>query len=305
MDDLVLIADDDRDIVRFVEVNLHLEGFRVETANDGDEALAKALQLEPDLILLDVMMPNMDGFEVCRRLRAESRTSGTPVIMLTAKSLSADKTLGMRTGADDYIVKPFDPMELVHRVKTTLKRAKELQAVSSVTGLPGAARIELEVQQRLDTGAASVVGCSAIDGLDPFTGRYGEGRGDEVLAMTARIFRQAVESATRGDGFVGHVGKDSFVFIVPPDRAEDVANRVIAGFDTRVPTFYDEVDTAAGGIEVPGPNGGVGRLPVMTISLGAVTVTRQRFASYRDVAAAASDRRKAAREEPGSTFVLG
>jgi GGDEF domain-containing protein len=213
----------------------------------------------------------------------------------------------MRTGADDYIIKPFDPMELVHRVKGTLKRAKELQAVSSVTGLPGAARIELEVQQRLDTGAASVVGCSAIDGLDPFTGRYGEARGDEVLAMTARIFRQAVESATRGDGFVGHVGKDSFVFIVPPDRAEDVANRVIAGFDTRVPTFYDEADTAAGGpqAQASGPNGGAGRLPVMTISLGAVTVTRQRFASYRDVAAAASERRKAAREEPGSTFVLG
>src|SRR5574341_124905 len=183
-------------------------------------------------------------------------------------------------------------MELVHRVKTTLKRAKELQAVSSVTGLPGPARIEMEVVQRLDTGAPSVVGCTAIDGLDPFTGRYGEARGDEVLAMTARIFRQAVESATRGDGFVGHIGKDSFVFIVPPDRAEDVANRVIAGFDTRVPTFYDEADT---------PNGGADRPPVMTISLGAVTVTRQRFASYRDIATAASERRKAAREEPGST----
>jgi len=305
MDDLVLIADDDRDIVRFVEVNLRLEGFRVEMAHDGDEALAKVLELGPDLILLDVMMPNMDGFEVCRRLRADSRTASTPVIMLTAKSLSADKTEGMRTGADDYIIKPFDPMELVHRVKSTLKRVRELQAVSSVTGLPGAARIELEVQQKLDSGEASVVGCSAIDGLDRFTGRYGEARTDEVLAMTAKIFRQAVESATRGDGFIGHVGKDSFVFIVAPDRAEDVANRVIAGFDTRVPTFYDEADAAAGGIEDPNGDGGARRFPVMTISLGAVTVSRQRFANYRDVASAASDRRKAAREEPGSTFILG
>jgi DNA-binding response OmpR family regulator len=304
MEDLVLIADDDRDIVRFVEVNLRLEGFRVETAHDGDEALAKILELGPDLVLLDVMMPNMDGYEVCRRLRADSRSANVPVIMLTAKSLSADKNLGMSTGADDYIIKPFDPMELVHRVKSTLERAKELQAVSSVTGLPAAARVEMEVQQALDAGAAVVVGCSAVNGLADFSERYGEARGDEVLAMTAKLFRQAVEAATRGAGFVGHVGRDSFVFIVPPDQAEDVANRVLAGFDTRVPTLYDEADAAAGAIEVPGEDGRARKLPLMTISLGGVTVSRQRYASYREVASAASDRRNAARQRSSSAFVL-
>jgi DNA-binding response OmpR family regulator len=304
MEDLVLIADDDRDIVRFVEVNLRLEGFRVATAHDGDEALAKVLELRPDLVLLDVMMPNMDGYEVCRRLRADSRGASVPVIMLTAKSLSADKVEGLRTGADDYIIKPFDPMELVHRVKSTLERARELRAVSSVTGLPGAARVEVEVQQRLDDGIPAAVGCSAIDGLAGFEARYGEERVDKAVELTARLLRQAVESVGAGAGFVGHIDRDNFVFVVPPDRAEDVANRVIAGFDTRVPTLYDEADATAGGIEVPGPDGSVQRQPLMTIALGAVVATRRRFANHDEVAAAASERRAAARKLPGSNLVL-
>src|SRR6266487_6007873 len=117
---LVLIADDDRDIARFLEVNLRLEGFDVTCAHDGNDALAKALELEPNLILLDVMMPGMDGFEVCSKLRADPRGLDVPVIMLTAKSMSNDRTDGFSVGADDYVTKPFEPMELVARVSARL-----------------------------------------------------------------------------------------------------------------------------------------------------------------------------------------
>jgi CheY-like chemotaxis protein len=118
----ILVVDDDRDIARFVEVNLRLEGLEVVTAYDGQDALTKALELQPNLILLDVMMPRMDGYEVCTKLRADERSAHIPVIMLTAKSLSADKVQGLTVGADDYIIKPFDPMELIARIKSTLER---------------------------------------------------------------------------------------------------------------------------------------------------------------------------------------
>jgi DNA-binding response OmpR family regulator len=134
--DVVLVADDDEDIVRFVEVNLLLEGFEVVTAGDGEEALQVATESLPDLILLDVMMPRLDGFEVCKRLRDDSRTKHISVIMLTAKSLSADKVVGLTAGADDYIIKPFDPIELVARVKSSLRRARDLSAVNPLTDLP-------------------------------------------------------------------------------------------------------------------------------------------------------------------------
>ena len=121
MGDMVLIADDDVDIVRFMALNLRLEGFDVATAHDGQEALAKALDLRPCLILLDTKMPRMDGYEVCTRLRGDGRGSPIPVIMLTAKSLAADRAMAFTAGADDWVSKPFDPADLVSRVKDRLR----------------------------------------------------------------------------------------------------------------------------------------------------------------------------------------
>jgi CheY-like chemotaxis protein len=118
--EVVLIADDEEDIIRFVEINLRLEGLEVITAQDGEEALQKAFTQRPSLILLDAMMPRMDGYEVCAKLRADERTFQTPIIMLTAKSLEADRALARDVGADDCIIKPFDPTELVDRVKSRL-----------------------------------------------------------------------------------------------------------------------------------------------------------------------------------------
>ena len=116
----VLVADDDADIVRFVEVNLRLEGFQVVTACDGEEALAKALDLQPDVVLLDVLMPRIDGYTVCARLRADARGATIPVILLTANFISADREVARQAGADDFVVKPFDPYELMARVKALM-----------------------------------------------------------------------------------------------------------------------------------------------------------------------------------------
>ena len=125
---LVLIADDDVDIVRFVALNLRLEGFEVAVANDGRDALDKALCMGPSLIVLDTMMPGMDGYEVCSRLRDERPGARVPVIMLTAKSLAADRAMAFTAGADDWVTKPFDPAVLVSKVKHHL-RPQDARAV--------------------------------------------------------------------------------------------------------------------------------------------------------------------------------
>jgi DNA-binding response OmpR family regulator len=121
MGNLVLIADDDRDIVRFVALNLRLEGFDVVVANDGQDALDMALDVGPSLILLDTMMPRMDGYEVCSRLRDQRPDAQIPVIMLTAKSMEADRSMAYTAGADDWVTKPFDPADLVSKVKDHLR----------------------------------------------------------------------------------------------------------------------------------------------------------------------------------------
>jgi len=123
MAEVILVVDDDPDIARFVEVNLRSAGYDVVVAGDGEQALERAADLRPDLVLLDVMMPRIDGFEVAQRLRRSPATANASIIMLTAKALSADKVTGLQAGADDYIIKPFDPIELLARVKGTLRRA--------------------------------------------------------------------------------------------------------------------------------------------------------------------------------------
>ncbi|HEY7606946.1 MAG TPA: response regulator [Actinomycetota bacterium] len=132
MGQLVLIADDDRDIVRFVALNLRLEGFEVVVAENGQDALDKALDVRPSLILLDTMMPCMDGYEVCSRFRDQRPDSPVPVIMLTAKSLDADRAMAFHVGADDWVTKPFDPADLVSKVKDHLRAREDALAGQAV-----------------------------------------------------------------------------------------------------------------------------------------------------------------------------
>ena len=303
VDDLVLIADDDRDIVRFVEVNLRLEGFGVITANDGEDALHKALTQQPKLILLDVMMPRMDGYEVCSRLRADSRTAHIPVIMLTAKSLSADKVLGLTAGADDYIVKPFDPMELVARVKSTLERAEERQARSPLTGLPGNQRIEQEIQQRMDQRMPIAVAYADLDYFKAYNDRYGFLRGDQVISLAAQVLRTTAEEVGGPQAFVGHVGGDDFAAIVPPQAADAFATRAIYRFDQRVPSLYDPQDARAGFIEVPDRQGVLRRFPLVSISLGIASNAWRPFRDARELVAVATELKNAAKRHPGSSYL--
>ena len=121
MENLVLVVDDEKPIVDIVKINLQKNGYNVIEAYDGNEAVAKALSEEPDLILLDVMLPGQDGFSVCKKIR---ETSAVPIIMLTARDEEVDKILGLELGADDYMTKPFSIRELIARVKAILRRSQ-------------------------------------------------------------------------------------------------------------------------------------------------------------------------------------
>ena len=304
VDEMVLIADDDRDIVRFVEVNLRLEGFEVITAHDGQDALTKALDQQPNLILLDVMMPRMDGYEVCTKLRADGRSAHIPVIMLTAKSLSADKVLGLTAGADDYIIKPFDPMELVARVKTTLRRASEMRSLSPLTGLPGNLRIEQEIAHRMDRGKAVAVAYADLDNFKSYNDRYGFLRGDEVISLFAQVLRRAAQDAAGPDGFVGHIGGDDFVALIPPEAAETFASRVITGFDDRVPTLYDPEDASAGSVELEDRQGQLRRFPIVSVSLGIASSAQRVFSNHRELVATATELKHVAKRQQGSSYAM-
>lgn len=304
MPDLILVVDDDPDIARFVEVNLRSAGYEVSVASDGEQALEKAFEGRPDLVLLDVMMPRIDGFEVAQRLRRDARTSNTSIIMLTAKALSSDKVLGLTAGADDYIIKPFDPIELLARVKGVLRRKKEMLNLSPLTGLPGNIRIQDEIQRMVEDGRPFALFYCDLDNFKAYNDEKGFVRGDRLIQATARIIQDAVVEFAGTDGFVGHVGGDDFVAVVPPESAEDIATRIVERFDGDIHEFYEREDIKRGYIEVEDRKGEMQKLPLAGVSVGIATTEVRRFEHYGEAVAVATEMKQFAKREPRSWYAI-
>ena len=304
MPETILVVDDDPDIARFVEVNLRSAGYDVSVASDGEQALEKAAALRPDLVLLDVMMPRIDGFEVAQRLRRNPQTASTSIIMLTAKALSTDKVLGLTAGADDYIIKPFDPIELLARVKGTLRRAKEMRNLSPLTGLPGNIRIQEEIERNVRDDRPFAVVYSDLDNFKAYNDEKGFVRGDRLIQATARIIQDAVVEFAGTDGFVGHVGGDDFVAVVPPESAEDIAKRIVERFDGDIHEFYEREDIKRGYIEVEDRKGEMQKLPLAGVSVGIATTEVRRFEHYGEAVAVATEMKQFAKREPRSWYAI-
>ncbi|HEY0869234.1 MAG TPA: response regulator, partial [Acidothermaceae bacterium] len=299
----ILVVDDDTDIVRFVEMNLRLEGYRVLIARDGLEALEMVAAEVPDLVLLDVMLPGVDGVEVTRRLRADSRTSTLPVIMLTAKTMTADRVLGLTTGADDYIIKPFDTLELVARVKSTLRRNAEARAVSPLASLPGNVRIEDEIAGRVSSGSPFAVAYLDLDNFKAFNDAHGFLRGDQVILLLATALRRAVVGANP-PAFIGHVGGDDFVLVCRPEQVEDLSFAAVEYFDDKSPALHDPADVARGYLEVVDRKGVLRDYPLVSVSVGIATSERRRFDDYREVVIVATEMKGVAKGEIGSAIAV-
>jgi len=300
----ILVVDDDPDIARFVEVNLRSAGYDVAVAGDGEEALERAAELRPDLVLLDVMMPRIDGFEVAQRLRKNPQTANTSIIMLTAKALSADKVTGLQSGADDYIIKPFDPIELLARVKGTLRRAKEMRNLSPLTGLPGNIRIQEEIERQVREDRPFAVLYSDLDNFKTYNDQKGFVRGDRLIQATARIIQDAVVEFGGAEAFVGHVGGDDFVAVVPPEVAEDVAKRITERFAEQLPDFYDAEELERGHVRMEDRKGVLQDIPLVAVSVGIASTSRRGFAHYGEAVAVATEMKQFAKRDPGSSYAV-
>ena len=298
----VLVADDYPAVAGLVRMCLELEGFEVEVVTDGVAALERVGAERPDLVLLDVMMPRLDGVEVLRALRADGATSALPVLLLTARGLSADKVEGLTAGADDYVVKPFDEAELVARIRTTLRRTSDARAVSPLTGLPGNSRIDREIRFRTASGRPFAVSHVDLDEFKSFNDSYGFLRGDALLRALAACLLRAVADE-QPPVFVGHVGGDDFVVVSTPEQAEPVARRAVALFDEVVRDHYDAADLARGHLDVHDRRGVLRQHPIVSVSVG-VAWHRDGDDDHHAVVAAATEMKSYAKSRPGSLVAV-
>jgi diguanylate cyclase (GGDEF)-like protein len=301
---LVLVVDDDPDIARFIEMNLSFEGFEVAVAHDGLEARAQIARRRPDLVLLDVMMPRVDGVELCRELRADALTAAIPVIMLTAKGRAADKVVGLTAGADDYVVKPFDTLELVARIRATLRRNRDVRGMSPLTALPGNARILTAIAERVAGDDEFAVCYADMDNFKSVNDAYGFVRGDEMITVMARSLDRACAESGPPRPFLGHVGGDDFVVICTPDQAGPLTARLVALFEDAARELYDPADRERGYLELTNRQGVLQRFDLCTVSVGVASSTQRVFTDPRDVVAVATEMKQVAKSSPGSVIAV-
>ncbi len=301
----IVVADDDPDILQFVRVNLELEGFDVETASNGQEAIDRVLANPPDVLLLDLMMPVMDGLTALKQLRLHPAASNTSIILLTARALTEDRIRGLELGADDYVTKPFDVGELVARVKAVMRRTQAMRDVSPLTGLPGNFRISSVIDERIaspeDEFALAWVD---LDNFKAFNDHYGFMRGDQVIKFTARVLLEAISNTGDPDAFVGHIGGDDFVAVIKADDAEQFCIDVTSAFDDGILDLYDTADALRGYIEVTDRRGERHAFPLVSVSLGVVTNTNRAITSQWEASAVAVEMKEFAKKRQGSSYEI-
>lgn len=300
----ILIVDDDKFITKVIKDCLDKEGYIVHSATDSQSGLEEVYQNPPDLILLDVVLPGMNGHEICRLLRNDTRTSHVPIIMLTSKGGTNDKVEGFEAGADDYITKPFEAAELVARVKTHLRRAKQEKSFNPLTGLPGNIMIETEIKNRVEQRDEHfAVLYIDLDNFKAYNDVYGFLKGDEVLKLVALIIEQCIREDGNRDDFVGHVGGDDFIAVTTPDKVDSVCKNIISRFDSTVPLLYSSEDRKRGYIVTLDRQNKQTQYPLVSISIGVVSNERRSLESHWQVAEIASELKRYAKGQAGSLYI--
>ena len=298
----VLIVDDDPSIRLICREVLELGGYQVRDAGSANTALTEARRFRPDMILLDVLMPGIDGYRTAEMIRADPAIGMAPIMFLSARGDTADKVRAFRSGAEDYMVKPFDAAELLARVGKALDRqARELGA-SPTTQLPGADAIQAEIERRLTVGDSSAVACYLdLDNLKAFNDYYGYAKANAVIRQTSDVIRYVVQRDGGPGDFIGHIAGDDFVFVTSADRADAVCRAICDRFDHLIRLYYDPADRERGYIETKDRFGVQRKFPIMSVSIAAISLTRAK--SYAGLAELAAVGKRTAKAIPGSSYV--
>ena len=283
----ILVVEDDRDTAEMLHAYFDSNGYSVEIALRGTDALSMTRSQLPDLIILDIMLPGMDGYAVCRELRTMTRTSHIPVIFLTQKDERSDRIAGLELGADDYVTKPFDIEELGLRVKNAITSHRRMNMTDPRTGLPAARLIEDQLRDLMRREGWTYAEL-AIQHMQPFHDSYGFVAADEVLRYTALLLNETVDDLGTDDDFIGHAGGQIFVVITYTDHFEMLVDTVRRRFDKEIKTHYSFIDSEQGGILQPNDI----LIPLMSLSVGAVSDEIHNFVDIREITEAAAEQRR-------------
>jgi PleD family two-component response regulator len=299
----ILVVEDDFDISNMLRIYFSGQGYEVEVAPKGEEALTSVNKKLPNLIVLDINLPDMSGYDVCRTLRTTKRTSHVPIIFLTQKDERSDKIIGLELGADDYITKPFDIEELKLRVTNSIQAAARFGSLDPKSNLPTGRLIEDHLRELMRSSDDWTYIDVKINNYDQFTEVYGWTAGDEVLRFAAIMIGEIVDHMGTSTDFIGNPGRDNFVVITHTANVDSLIDKLNDEFEQRVKQHYSFIDRERGYILVPDDNG-ERQVELMNLAIGSVSTRTHQFSDIREITElAAEDRRGHASSDSASDIL--
>jgi len=233
----ILVVEDDLDVAEMLNAYFRVQGYEVFTVNWGEDGVRACQTINPDLVVLDIRLPDIDGYEVARRLRTDRRTQDVPIIFLTEKRDRDDRLHGLEIGADDYITKPFDIQELRLRVRNALQRATQGSLNNPVSELPDGALVDEKLGELLQADKWSLILVS-ISNLDIFRDAYGFVASDDVLRAISLMIQNAMREGGDADEFVGHLTATDFVLVVSPGKLSSLQQLIRKRLEQSLDYFY-------------------------------------------------------------------
>lgn len=278
-------------------------GHEIGLAADGPSALASVKAREPDLLILDLNMPGLSGYDVCRAVKRNPGTARVPILMLTAQSSVEHKLEGFEAGADDYLPKPFDARELRARVAALLRLVRREADRNPTSGLPGGHAIDEELNSRLARKETFAVCYIDLDNFKPFADHFGFSVADDVIRDTGEAIRLALSVAGASDDFVGHIGGDDFIVVTSPDRADAVAQECAARFRDVVTRAVGEAAMRIGHFTEVDREGILRTMPLACLSAAILTVRPEDWVSSKHLGARVAEVKRRAKQHGPGTIV--
>ena len=290
------------------------DDYHVVVAKNGVEVFKQLKKNSIDMILLDTRFPDIDGFEICRRLKADKQTQEIPVIFITSQNSVTDEEKGFDVGAVDYIAKPFNAPTITVRIKNQLKLSTaifELKRLNQLaldanpnTGLPGNNSIANEIQRVVAKKEAVCIIYADLDYFKIYNDTYGFARGDDVIVFTANVIKVALQIAGCAGLFLGHIGGDDFVIIVPAEKYAAVAEEIIRRIDQGVLEFYSAEDIERGYVVAMNREGEEKQHPLVSLSMGGVDLSKREVTTALEVIDICTEMKKMAKEQQGSNILV-
>jgi len=296
----ILLIDDEDDFLFMTSKSLEQSGFLVRTAEGGEKGLQMMRDKLPDLVLLDLNMPEPDGHQVCDIIKNNPALRHIPVIILTASDDISDKLKGLDGGADDYVTKYTDQRELEARVRSVVRRLRQNLDSNPLTHLPGNNVIQSNIMEKVQQITKFAVAYTDLDNFKAYNDKYGFKLGDDVILFTAQILKDSCDA----NDFVGHIGGDDFVIITSPEKINEITQRIVDKIDAGIIEFYDDYDRNTGYIEMKNRQGEIQKFPFVSISIAVTTNLHRDFANFGEIVKVVTELKKFAKQKEGSSVVF-